>query len=243
MTTTDRVGARVELHDVRLAYGRHVVLRSVTGDWGAGANAVIGRNGVGKSTLFRAVAGLERVRGGSIEVGNGSSALPDAWVRFAPQHCPGARLLTVHQLLTYLALLDGVRRSETDDRVASALHRVNLAGVGHVRSSSLSGGMAKRLGIAQALLVEPDVLLLDEPTSGLDPVQRLEIDSLIAELAQQCVVVFSTHDMDEVVSIASQFMVLSEGGVAQAGATASTSAAELVDLLAALPDPVAKRVA
>jgi ABC-2 type transport system ATP-binding protein len=202
--------------------GRSNVLSGVNIEATVGVKAVLGVNGAGKSTLFYSISGLHAFRG-SISWRDATANISRSNTRafpaigFAPQDTPVTRTMSCHSLLTYLAVLDGSSRRDAERLADACLARVGLVAERDKRTDALSGGMRKRLGIAQALLAGPRILLLDEPTSGLDMIQRRAILDLIEELGRDCVVLFSTHTATDVTDAAESYVVLADGGVLMEG--------------------------
>jgi ABC-type multidrug transport system ATPase subunit len=201
-------------------------LRSVTKTYTKGVNAVddvslrlergvvglIGHNGAGKTTLMQMIATLTRPTRGQILFGGVDIvAKPDAIRRrlgYLPQDFGVYANLSALEFMQYFAALKGVRDPA---RIRHLLEQVNLHDRAHRPASELSGGMRRRLGIAQALLDDPDILVVDEPTAGLDPEERLRFRHLLAELGFKKLVLLSTHIVSDVESIAGQLAILRAG--------------------------------
>ena len=190
-----------------MRFGRRYALSGVDVALGPGVTTVVGLNGAGKTTLLRCAAGVLRPRRGRV-----------AWegprrprTGLAPQDTPVTRTLRTGQYLAYLALLSGQERQAAVSSAHAAAERVELGDRLAERTTALSGGMRKRLGIASALLDDPELLLLDEPTAGLDPPQRRGILGIVRVLAERHAVVMTTHLMDDVRAVATRLVVLDEG--------------------------------
>lgn len=219
--------------DLKVSLSGRTIIDGYSAQWPRGVSALVGVNGTGKTTLMRAVVGILPRQRGAVTFGSPGSQDPtEPTVRYAPQHSAVTRTLTALQLLTYTGLLDGLPTGDARRAGREALARVGLENESGVKTSHLSGGMAKRLGIATALVGSGDALMLDEPTSGLDPVQRREVMVLIEALGRTMPVVFSTHYMEEVVAVASHFSVLSEGREAAGGPVQDMSVVSLEALVA-----------
>ena len=175
---------------------------------GAGVTCLVGANGAGKSTLFRLLTGEQRPSVGRVALGEG------ARVGFLPQAPALPGHATVEEFLVHVAWLQGISKRARGESVARALAMVDLADKRATRISSLSGGMQRRLGIAQAVVHDPQVVVLDEPTVGLDPLQRVAVREVLAELGHERVVIVSTHLVEDVRALAARVLVMTSGRIA-----------------------------
>lgn len=176
-----------------------------------GVTGLLGENGAGKTTLLRLIVGTSAPTSGHISLpvdGQGTR------VGFLPQDFAAPTRVSAQDYLAYIAWCRSTRRDKiTHAHIADALAAVALSSVARSRIGTLSGGMLRRLGLAQALLGGANILILDEPTVGLDPVQRQEIRALLRDLGERAVVLMSTHLAEDIVSIAGRVMVLSNGAL------------------------------
>ncbi|WP_092603201.1 ABC transporter ATP-binding protein [Actinopolyspora xinjiangensis] len=197
------------------SYRGHTALRGIDMSLPVGVTALLGPNGAGKSTLMGVLSTVLRPQHGRIEL-NGLDPVRDRRryresIGFLPQNFTAPGRLTVSEFLTLSGWWRRVPRAERRDAVRWAL---DSTGLGERRTSKvdkLSGGMLRRLGVAQALVNEPTVLLLDEPTVGLDPRQRNALREVITELGRQHTVLLSTHLTEDVAALADRVIVLDEG--------------------------------
>ena len=177
-----------------------------------GVVGLIGHNGAGKTTLMQMITTLTRPTSGTILFdGTDIVARPEAMRRrlgYLPQDFGVYRNVTALEFMQYFAALKGVHDPV---RIRRLLELVNLHDQAHRMASTYSGGMLRRLGIAQALLNDPDVLVVDEPTAGLDPEERLRFRNLLADLGTSKLVIISTHIVSDVESIAGQLAILRAG--------------------------------
>ena len=195
-----------------------VSLTITPGIWG-----LLGANGAGKTTLMRMIAGIMRPTSGcvkydDIEIG----ALGEAYRNifgYLPQEFGFYPEFTVKDYLEYVAVLKGLTRKETRRKIAELMETLTLEDVQNKKIVKLSGGMKRRVGIAQALLNEPEILILDEPTSGLDPGERVRFRNLLSEFAQNRIVLISTHIVPDVEYIAFQNAVMKGGHIVATGTT------------------------
>lgn len=195
-----------------------ISLTLTPGVWG-----LLGANGAGKTTLMRMVAGIMQPSAGEIRYdGEAISVLGQAYrARFGylPQEFGFYPEFTVIDYLEYVAALKGLSKRQMHSRIDELLKRLTLEDVRRKKISKLSGGMKRRVGIAQALLNEPEVLILDEPTSGLDPGERVRFRNLLSEFAQDRIVLISTHIVSDVEYIANRNAVMKEGRLIALGTT------------------------
>lgn len=202
----------LELRNVCKAYRDLKAVDEVSLTLGTGVVGLVGHNGAGKTTLMQLVATLARPTSGSI-LFDGADIVrqPDAMRRrlgFLPQEFGVYPNLSALECMQYFAALKGVRDPA---RIRHLLELVNLAEHAARPAASFSGGMRRRLGIAQALLNDPDILIVDEPTAGLDPEERLRFRRLLSELGFGKLVIVSTHIVPDVESIAGQLAIMRKG--------------------------------
>jgi ABC-type multidrug transport system ATPase subunit len=190
---------------------------------------LLGPNGAGKSTLMRIMCTLLVPSDGNVSVGGHDVVRERRAVRtllgYLPQEFGAWRLHRVEEVLDTLALLSGMKdKAQRRERVAKVLEEVGLQNVADRKVKKLSGGMVRRLGVAQALVHEPRVLVVDEPTVGLDPQERLRFRKLMASLGQDRTIVLSTHIVADLGSSCNDLALIDEGKIVFRG-----SPAELVD--------------
>jgi ABC-type multidrug transport system ATPase subunit len=173
---------------------------------------LVGPNGSGKTTLIRAIAGLVAADGGTVERPN-QATRP---VSYLPQEPAFRPQFTVTETLQFYADLTG---EESD--VAETIDRVGLSGVPDRRVDALSGGMTRLLGIAQATIGSPPLVLLDEPSSGLDPMMSRHVAEVITDLADEAAVLVTSHDLPAVERIADQVLVIDRGRIVAADSPAA----------------------
>ena len=202
----------LELRNVSKVYRDVKAVDDVSLNLGSGVVGMIGHNGAGKTTLMQLVATLARPSAGTI-LFDGTDIVrnPDAMRRrlgFLPQEFGVYPNLTALECMQYFAALKGVHDPA---RIRKLLELVNLAEHARRPAAAFSGGMRRRLGIAQALLNDPDILIVDEPTAGLDPEERLRFRRLLSELGFGKLVIVSTHIVPDVESIAGQLAIMRKG--------------------------------
>lgn len=195
-----------------------VNLRLATGVWG-----LIGANGAGKTTLMRMVAGILTPTGGSVQLdGIDIRDLGESYravFGYLPQDFGFYPEFTVQDYLEYIAALKGLDAHLTKERIKGLLNMVGLWDVRGKHIRKLSGGQQRRIGIAQALLNDPKILVLDEPTSGLDPSERVHFRNILSELGQDKLVLISTHIVSDVEYIATRNAIMKAGKLVALGTT------------------------
>jgi ABC-2 type transport system ATP-binding protein len=181
----------------------------------------LGPNGAGKSTTMKMIAGYLSPSSGTAKV-FGCDVVEQTLeaqrqIGYLPEGAPGYDEMTPIQFLRFIAEVRGYRGSEGEKRVDSALERMNLDQVVHQRIETLSKGFKRRVGLAQAILHDPRVLVLDEPTDGLDPNQKHQVRELIRGLAADKIVVISTHILEEVEAVCNRAIIISDGRIVADG--------------------------
>ncbi|MCE9687099.1 ATP-binding cassette domain-containing protein [Shewanella sp. AS16] len=209
---------RLEIHGLHKEYGNNVVaLAQASAVFKPGITGLVGSNGAGKSTLIRLLAQLERPSRGAITLGQRNATVDPGIIRrtlgLLPQHFGVYEQLTPRQFLRYLAAVKRVENRKIESEIDDLLARLNLTQVQDSQLKTFSGGMRQRVGIAQALLGTPDIVILDEPTVGLDPLERVSFRKLLTDLAQSKIVILSSHIVSDIASMADQIMVLNKGHV------------------------------
>ena len=180
-----------------------------------GINGLLGANGAGKTTLMRMLCGILKPTAGSIALDGVDVSSEDyrAVLGYLPQDFGFYPDFTGLDFLLYLAALKGLSRSHAKRKAKELLELVSLKDAGGKKIKTYSGGMKQRLGIAQALLNDPSLLIVDEPTAGLDPKERVRFRKLIAGLGQDTIVLLSTHIVSDVEKIADHMLMMSEGKI------------------------------
>ncbi|MGY1898461.1 ATP-binding cassette domain-containing protein [Nocardia gipuzkoensis] len=217
----------ITLRNVTKAYrGGTIALHEIDLTVTEGMTGLLGTNGAGKTTLIRILTGTIRPKSGTVSVCGhdlsttaGRTAVKRL-LGYLPQELALYEDLTGREFLDYVALLKGIddkrnRRSQIDN----LLERVGLDALGAQRISRYSGGMKRRLGIAQTLLGDPKLIIVDEPTAGLDPEERIRFRALLGRLGGDRIVVLSTHILDDVAHSCPMAAVLTEGRIAYHGTT------------------------
>ncbi len=212
----------IEVSHLTKQYGNHLAVDDVSFTVADGQICgLLGPNGAGKSTIMNILTGYLSATSGQVTVAG--HPLPEeadaakACVGYLPEQPPLYPEMTVQEYLTFAAELKGVKKAERKEQVCRAARRTGLETVLPRLIRSLSKGYKQRVGIAQALLGSPRLIILDEPTVGLDPAQVIEIRKLIRELGRAHTVILSSHILSEVQAICQQILILSKGHLAAAG--------------------------
>lgn len=203
-------------------YGRKAALKNVSVTIHSGMYGLLGRNGAGKTSLMRILATLSVPSGGEVSM-NGISIKETGKIReiigYLPQNFSFYRNMSVYDAMDYLGLLSNLPYKIRKERIVSLLEQVNLKENMRTKIKALSGGMRQRLGIAQALLHDPQILIVDEPTAGLDPEERIRFRNLLSEFAEDRIVILSTHISSDVEASCENIGVLDNGKMIWNGAT------------------------
>ncbi|MEO0899265.1 MAG: ABC transporter ATP-binding protein [Bacteroidota bacterium] len=183
-----------------------------------GMFGLLGPNGAGKSSLMRTLATLQEADSGTINLDEIDILNQPIEVRkvlgYLPQEFGVYPRITAQQLLTHLAILKGItNKSERKDLVTYLLDKVNLYDKRHTALKGFSGGMKQRIGIAQALIGKPKLIIVDEPTAGLDPGERNRFYNLLADLGSEVIVILSTHIVDDVRELCTQMAIMNHGQI------------------------------
>lgn len=212
----------IEVSHLTKQYGNHLAVDDVSFIVADGQICgLLGPNGAGKSTIMNILTGYLSATSGQVTVAG--HPLPEeadaakACVGYLPEQPPLYPEMTVQEYLTFAAELKGVKKAERKEQVCRAARRTGLETVLPRLIRSLSKGYKQRVGIAQALLGSPRLIILDEPTVGLDPAQVIEIRKLIRELGRAHTVILSSHILSEVQAVCQQILILSKGHLAAAG--------------------------
>lgn len=211
----------LELMNVTKNYEGTTVLDNVSFSLTPGVYGLLGSNGSGKTTLFRIICGLIAADEGEVLYNRKNTDANGQEFRtilgFLPQDFSYYPEFTAMKFMRYIAALKGINPTVAKRKSNDLLDKVGLGNVKNKRIKKFSGGMKQRLGIAQALLNDPEVLILDEPTSGLDPKERVRFRNLIASFSQEKIVILSTHIVSDVEYIADELLILKKGKLENRG--------------------------
>nr|WP_300661916.1 ABC transporter ATP-binding protein [uncultured Acetatifactor sp.] len=209
------------LEGVTKKYGDKKAVSGVSCTLGQGVYGLLGANGSGKTTLLRMICGILEATEGSIRYGGSRIGELGAEYRrvlgYLPQDFGYYPEFTAKRFLLYLAALKAMPKEEAEARTEELLEMVELTREKGKKIKTFSGGMIRRLGIAQALLNSPEILILDEPTAGLDPRERIRFRNIISSLSKCRTIILSTHIVSDVEYIADEILLMKEGALLAAG--------------------------
>lgn len=212
------------IRNLSKSFGKKRALRDVNLRIENGMFGLLGRNGAGKTTLMKILVSLLPKTSGEVTL-NGvkveDAKAVRAMVGYLPQEFSIYPNMSVQEAMDYLGVLSGLSKAERKKRIPELLERVNLQDAKRKKVRALSGGMKRRLGIAQAILHDPKILIVDEPTAGLDPEERVRFRNLLSEIAGERIVILSTHIVGDVEATCEKIAVLNEGEILYQGSTSA----------------------
>jgi ABC-2 type transport system ATP-binding protein len=208
----------LKVKNINKSFKNKHVLKDVSFELNEGVYGLLGSNGSGKTTLMRIIASVMKPTSGEVYYNGTDIAVLDENYRdvigYMPQHLGFYNSFTAEKFLFYIASLKGIDKYKAKDRAAELLELVNLTQDKKKKIKTFSGGMKRRLGIAQALLNDPKVLIVDEPTAGLDPKERIRFRNLLSSISQDRTVLLCTHIVSDIEYIAKEILILKEGQLA-----------------------------
>lgn len=210
---------KLTIDRVSKQYKNLIAVDRISVNLGKGVYGLLGANGAGKTTLMRMICGILKPTGGTISY-DGIDVGEEAYraiLGYLPQDFGYYPEFSATDFLLYLAALKGIPKAQAKRKTEELLELVSLQDVGRKKVKTFSGGMKQRLGIAQALLNEPKLLVLDEPTAGLDPKERVRFRELIEDLGKESIVLLSTHIVSDIEHIADEILMMKEGQLTYQG--------------------------
>lgn len=195
-------------------FGSKVALDNIDLDIPQGMFGLLGPNGAGKTTLMKIISTLLKKNDGEVSIcGTPVEKTRDIRkiIGYLPQDFSMYANMTAYDALDYLAVLSGMSKSDRRIKVPETLEKVNLLDQKKTRVKSMSGGMQRRLGIAQAIIHDPRVIIVDEPTAGLDPEERVRFRNMLCEIARDRVVLLSTHIVGDIEATCEEIAILNHG--------------------------------
>lgn len=212
---------KVEFQNITKQYGHKYALKNLNATLESGVYGLLGPNGAGKTTLINIFIGLLKKDAGRLLIdGKDVTEMGTEFLRhigYLPQYPQFYQNFTVEDFMEYICVLKDIPKETGKRRAAELLEMVNLTGHQKKKVGALSGGMRQRLGIAQAMLNSPDILILDEPTAGLDPQERIRFRNLISRFSENRIVLLATHIVSDVEFIANEVLLLKNGTLLRQG--------------------------
>ena len=215
--------SRMELQVEHLckSYRKKEALKDVNFKLGQGVYGLLGENGAGKSTLMRILTTVDFPTGGSVLYGGKNISEVDEDYRnllgYMPQDYSVYPGFTATDFLTYMGPLKGIPDGKLKSKISEVLEIVNLSNAANKKVKTFSGGMKRRIGIAQAILNDPEILILDEPTVGLDPKERIRFSNILSNMAKEKIILLSTHIVSDIEAIANQLIIIRKGEITETG--------------------------
>lgn len=208
----------LQAKDLTKTYGNITALHALNCSMNSGELiGLVGSNGAGKSTLIKLLATLCRPTHGDILLDGRSlvrhPAIMQKYIGYLPQDVPVYPNLNATEFLGYIASMKGISKRAAVEQITHLLNILHLSKAGNRRLSDFSGGMRQRVGIACALLGNPQIIIVDEPTTGLDPEERITLRNILAQEALEKIVLLSTHIITDIEAIANRIMVLKNGNL------------------------------
>ena len=207
----------LSIKNVSKTYGKKCALNDFSVDLSAGVYGLLGPNGAGKSTLIGAITGLVNPDCGTVKYSDESGAELCEKLGYLPQYQNFYKNYSAPEFLKYMCALKKYKPDNLKKYCAELLELVNLSDAGNKKIAAFSGGMKQRLGIAQALIGEPRVLIFDEPTAGLDPKERVRFRNIISSLGSDRIVILATHIVSDISYIANKIILLNQGKMTDFG--------------------------
>lgn len=202
-------------------YGKKEALKGVSFILNKGTYGLLGENGAGKSTLMRILSTVDFPTKGQVFYDEEDIFILDEEYRnligYMPQDYSVYPGFTAKDFLEYMGALKGISKEKLQKKIPEVLEFVNLSEVAKKKVRTFSGGMKRRLGIAQAILNDPKILILDEPTAGLDPKERIRFSNIISDMSKDKIVLLSTHIVSDIEAIASELIIIKKGEILRTG--------------------------
>lgn len=206
----------LKINNLSKNYGKIQALNNISFNINKGIYGLLGPNGAGKTTLMRTLTTLMPIEKGEISYGAITWNNEDdvrKLIGYLPQHFSMFKNLTVYEAIKYIAILNNIDKRKIEEEIKLSLEKTKLYGERDKKVRELSGGMIRRLGIAQAIIGNPKILIVDEPTTGLDPERRIAFRNLLNELGKDRIIILSTHIVEDIETTCNQVCVLNKGNI------------------------------
>ena len=216
-----KLGMKLQVEHLCKFYRKKEALRDVNFTLEQGVYGLLGENGAGKSTLMRILTTVDFPSSGSVLYqGRNITKMDEDYrdlIGYMPQDYSVYPGFTATDFLDYMGTLKGIPKDKLKIKIPEVLEFVNLSDVANKKVRTFSGGMKRRIGIAQAILNDPKILILDEPTAGLDPKERIRFSNIISNMAKEKIILFSTHIVSDIEAIANRIIIINKGEIMETG--------------------------
>ncbi|EEM68710.1 MULTISPECIES: ABC transporter ATP-binding protein [Bacillus cereus group] len=203
---------KLEIKNVTKSFKGKIAVNNFLMDLQAGeCVGLIGPNGAGKSTLIKVISDITNPTAGEVLLNGIKISKMKSEIDYLPQYPNFFHWMTARETLTFMGQLSGMKKEELSKAIPKMLEKVGLKGEENTKVSTFSGGMKQRLGIAQALLHKPSLIVMDEPVSALDPIGRREVLNLIEEIKKDTTILLSTHILSDAEEICERFVIIKDG--------------------------------
>lgn len=229
----------LKLENVGMSFGKKQILKDITVSLENKTYGLLGPNGSGKTTLIRSIAALYPFSGTILKNGLSASENRNEFLAdfgYLPQAFGCVPYFSVREALELFCVMKNIPKSDFSDEISRCLEKVGMSGEAEKKISKLSGGMLRRVGIAQALLGSPSLLLLDEPTAGLDPEERIRFSKIVADADGACTTVISTHIISDVKDCCDEVIILLDGEIVFIGSVEQLAAQAAHKVFAVMPN-------
>lgn len=210
----------LEIINLKKIFKKREVLKGISINLKPGVHGILGSNGAGKTTLIRCIVNLYNINEGNIKF-EGKDIVDDTSflknIGYLPQKFGLFKELTVYDNLRYFGVLKKIPKESLDICIRESLKKVNLEEKVGDKVGTLSGGMIRRLGIAQAILGNPKIIIFDEPTAGLDPEERIRFKNILSSIKEDKIIIISTHIVEDVEACCDEVIIMSDGKILKSG--------------------------
>lgn len=214
-------GIELQAEHLCKSYRKKEALKDINFKLEQGVYGLLGENGAGKSTLMRILTTVDFPTSGSVLYkGKNITEMDEDYrdlIGYMPQDYSVYPGFTAIGFLNYMGTLKGIPKDELKIKIPEVLEFVNLSDVANKKVRTFSGGMKRRIGIAQAILNDPQILILDEPTAGLDPTERIRFSNILSNMAKEKIILLSTHIVSDIEAIANRLIIINNGKITETG--------------------------
>lgn len=210
----------LEILNLAKSFKNHEVLKNISVSLEKGVYGLLGANGAGKTTFIRCIVNLYNINEGTIKFNGIDIFNNDEFLKgvgYLPQKFGLFKELTVYENLQYFGTLKKINKNHMDNAIKESLKLVNLEERINHKVTTLSGGMIRRLGIAQAILGNPKIIIFDEPTAGLDPEERIRFKSILSDIKKDKIIIISTHIVEDIEACCDKIIIMSKGRILKTG--------------------------